>query len=52
MSIPEECPICDGTGEVCAECGDPETQCNCEESHLYFCDACDGTGEEAEDEDE
>ena len=44
--IATECPNCEGTGEVCAECLAHPDVCDCPEEHeLTDCDVCDGQGE-------
>lgn len=41
----EECPACDGSGEVCGSCGESCDGCECDEPDMCDCDACDGEGE-------
>ena len=40
----ERCPDCDGTGEVCEDCGQSSDDCDCGDSQLVPCEFCNGTG--------
>jgi hypothetical protein len=40
----EDCPDCEGTGWICAECGDRGNECCCDEPEQTDCDSCEGTG--------
>lgn len=41
------CICCDGTGEVCANCGNAADNCECDDGgdNIVPCPDCDGTGE-------
>lgn len=42
---PTKCFRCDGTGQICDECGESEAACQCEGDHDFSdCEDCGGTG--------
>lgn len=44
-----ECDVCNGTGYICDNCGDPEDECDCEAPDSMTCDECGGSGEVEDD---
>lgn len=40
-----ECDVCQGIGEICGICDQPEHDCTCEEPDYTTCLECNGTGE-------
>ena len=47
-----ECPHCEGTGAVCEECEQNETDCECDDQAHKDCVECHGSGKIDEDEDD
>ena len=50
VRIVSECPVCEGRGEVCADCGASKEACDCEQITAEIeCPECHGSGEVRDD---
>lgn len=42
--VERDCFVCDGTGNMCNECGESSAVCECNTENFYECENCNGIG--------